>query len=308
MVESLQRLGFDVTERCQPIVSGATAPATDVDLAIIEFDQTAPTDARFMAEVSALQSAGVPLIVRHHDVEKSSDVFSKLPSTSLVHAAINLRSRRELIALGFCDVALLPHTFDVKTELAATSTRQSVRDDLGIEADAILLLQPTRISERKNLAGSVRYLQLLARILPPERLHFWATGPVDPDFQDLFDKLVPHIPTQSTIRGATNIGHAYEACDAVLYPTTGERFGAVIFESIRARRPCIAGSYPALGEFQAQGIQLFTLDDPAELVKFLAKPTPRLHDVNQRRAALAFGPDVFDAALRATIGQLKAIA
>ena len=297
---SLRRLGIDST------LTGTTSNGQDAspDLAVIELDADAVTDPDWLREVTALQQAGVPLIVRHHDVGVASDRFGLAATSSVVHAGTNLRGRRELIVLGYAKVAVLPYTFDVTTEFVPATSRHDVRAELNLDDATILFLQPTRISERKNLAGSIRYLQQLARILPPQRLHFWVTGPVDPTFQTTLNKLLPHVPVATTIHDVGDIASAYAASDAVLYPTTRERFGSVIFEAIQARKPCIVGGFSALGEIEAQGIQLFALDQPSELVKFLAKPTGRLHDVNQRRATLAFGPDVFDAALHATIQTL----
>ena len=292
--EALRRLGLNAT------VAG-NSPRVRPDFAVIELDRAAVANDPWISAVAHLKHDGVPLLVRHHDAGVATEIFPVAEALGVLHAAPSLRIRRELIALGYPNVALLPYCFDAGREIGESTSRQTTRAELDIDDTTILLLQPTRISERKNLAGSIRYLQQLARVAAAERLHFWVTGPTQPEFQAMVEKLLPHLPVRYTIREVSDIATAYAACDAVLYPSTSERFGPVIFEAVQARRPCVVGGFAALGEIEAQGIQLFSLDEPAELLKFLAKPAPRLHDVNQRRAALAFGPEVFDAAVHATI-------
>ena len=129
-------------------------------------------------------------------------------------------------------------------------------------------------------------------MIPNLPLRFWLEGPIDDAVASTVARLLDRCPVPVTV-GDANVDRraAYAACDAVLLPSTWDPTGAGAIESIIADRPCVVGSFPILGELQAIGLRFFHLDEPAELVKFLARPERRLLDVNHRRARLSFGAE-----------------
>ena len=83
---------------------------------------------------------------------------------------------------------------------------------------------------------------------------------------------------------------AYATCDAVVFPSTWEGFGAPLIEASLHRRPLAVGDYPVAAELAAFGFRWFPADDPTPLKGFLDRPDPALlaanHDIAERHFSL----------------------
>ena len=265
-------------------------------------------------------STGAKLLLRHHDLPwHRAGATNNLPPRLLgaVHAPLNLRSRRELQARGYESVVMVQKYFDFDLlsslpggEPASQSCsdhsarRAATRAALGYTDADIVLWQPTKADERNNFAGTVRYLQALTQIVPAHRVKCWISGPVAAPYQTMFDKLNEHAPVQVNVQRVEAAADAYAACDAVLFPAARDRFGTILLESIAARKPCVISGFAALGELEACGLKYFPTDAPGELVKFLAKPSERFLDTNERRARISFSIDQLPAAINVALRPL----
>ncbi len=247
------------------------------------------------AALTDFAAHGGRVVLRHHDLpwqpggeyDSDGDEPNEFPLAvpGALHTTINLRSRRELRARGFAPVSTVHNHFDLD---APPGDRATTRDALRFGDDEIVFFQPSRASERTNVAGAIRYLQTLHTMFPATPLRYWLRGPIDDDVAPLVHRLLERCPVPVTIGPAASMADAYAACDVVLLPSTWERFGDAAIESVIARRPCVVGAFAVLGEIEACGLRFFALDEPAELVKFLARPSERFLDVNLRRARLSF--------------------
>ena len=83
---------------------------------------------------------------------------------------------------------------------------------------------------------------------------------------------------------------AYAACDAVVFPSTWEGFGAPLIEASLHRRPLAVGDYPVAAELAPFGFRWFPADDPTPLKAFLDHPDPALlernHDIVRRHFSM----------------------
>lgn len=269
------------------------------DLVIVDNLCSVPryaTPARAVAAaLTDFAAHGGRVVLRHHDLpwqpggaqQANGDDPNEFPLAvqGALHATINLRSRRELRARGFAPVLTVHNHFDLD---APSGDRATTRAALGFGDDEIVFFQPSRASERTNVAGAIRYLQTLHTMIPAKPLRYWLRGPIDDDVAPIVHRLLERCPVPVTIGPAATAADAYAACDVVMLPSTWERFGDAAIESVVARRPCVVGTFPVLGEIEACGLRFFALDEPAELVKYLARPSERFLDVNLRRARLSF--------------------
>ncbi len=293
----------DVTIRGLDATSGEPAPSAATiaaaldgsDLVVVEnlasLPSPAPVSAAVVGGLRQLQRHGTRVVLHHHDLPSQrrdrNDGNAEFPARldGALHVATSQRSRRELLALGCAPVAFVNPHVDLD---APAGDRSTTRAAFGFPDEAVVLLVPARAAERKNIPGAVRFVQALAGIVAVDRLRLWITGPVDAQYAATLDRVIAKCPCPVTVGRAATAADAYAACDAVLVPSAWERFGRAPLEAVVARRPCVVGSYPVLGELEAGGLRFFAADEPAELVKYLARPVPQFHAVNTRRARVNF--------------------
>lgn len=270
-----------------------------------QFIDTARTVEAALIQFTA-QNPAAGVLFRHHDLPwdrgASTGAATLYPAppriTGAVHAPLNLRGRRSLEARGYDNVVMVQKYFDFDLP---HGDRAATRSAMGFADDDIVLWQPTKADARNNFAGTVRYLQQLVRVIPAGRVKLWLSGPVGDSYRATFDKLAAHIPVDVRVERIPHARDGYAACDVVLFPAARDRFGTIFLESIAARKPCVISGFPALGELEACGLKYFHADEPGELVKFLAKPSERFFDTNERRARISFSIEQLPAAISAAL-------
>jgi glycosyltransferase involved in cell wall biosynthesis len=213
-----------------------------------------------------------------------------------MHATINLRSRRELEARGYSGAATIHNFFDLDPP---PGDRDATRTRFGFGADDLVLLQPSRAIERKNVPGAVRVATHLAR-MTERSVRLWVSGPAEDGYDETLARIIERAEMPITLGRADRVADAYAACDVVVFPSTWEGFGNPVIESIAARRACAAFPYPVLAEIQAAGVRCFSTEQPDVLVRFLNEPDLRREtyfDVNLRRARVSFAIEDLPAAI-----------
>jgi mannosylglucosylglycerate synthase len=265
------------------------------DLVVVENIASLPVNehaSRVVAE--ALARTDAPVVFHHHDLPWQRRAFSHLGDEfpprlpGALHVTINQRSRRELAARGFEQVAVVVNRFDFD---ALSGERAAIRAQFGFRDDELVVLQPSRAIERKNVPGALRYATSLTRVYADRPVHYWLTGPAEDDYDATLERLLPQASTPVTVGRAPTAADAYAASDVVILPSTWEGFGNPTIESIAARRPLVVFPYPVLAEIAATGLRFFSVHDAAMLARFL-RDTPeareRFYDVNLRRARLTY--------------------
>lgn len=299
-------LAIDAAE--QPDLAALGAALDDADVVVVENVCSLPLNvdaARATAKVVAGTRARV--VFHHHDLpwqrrhlaHLETELPPHLPGAR--HVTINLRSRRELDARGYEGTSTIPNHFDLDP---SPGDRSATRARLGFADDDLVVLQPARAIERKNVPGGLRFAARLAALLPDRRVRYWLSGPAEDGYGPTLDRVLEHARARTDIPvslgRAPSARDAYAACDVVVVPSTWEGFGNPVIEAIAARRPCVAFAYPVLAEIVATGVRVFPLDEPDALARFLQEPTDvqaRYHEVNVHRARLSFAIERLPAAL-----------
>ncbi len=283
--------GTEVTER-------EIARAVDgADLLIVDNLCSLPLNVEAAQVVSAVAAGHRGRVCfRHHDLpwqrRHLAHLGAGLPPRvdGALHATINLRSRRELEARGFKGATTIHNYFDLDPP---AGDRAATRARFGFGDDELVVLQPSRAIERKNVPGAVRLAAYLARVMD-RPVHLWVSGPAEDGYGETLERVVERSPVPVTLGRAERATDAYAACDVVVFPSTWEGFGNPVIESIAARRACAAFPYPVLAEILATGVRCFSIEQPDAFARFLAEPDARREtyfDVNLRRARLSYSLD-----------------
>jgi glycosyltransferase involved in cell wall biosynthesis len=157
--------------------------------------------------------------------------------------------------------------------------------DLGLREGDLFLLQPVRITQLKNIAYSLRIAAALkARGMSPR---FAVTGPPDPhdpggrdllsDLRTLrreldlereaffLTELGPN-PDEPRVLPFTVVRDLYEACDALLLPSTAEGFGIPLIEAGLLGRAVFCADIPVFREIGSDLVYRFRLDEAPSAV------------------------------------------
>lgn len=157
--------------------------------------------------------------------------------------------------------------------------------ELGLREGDLFLLQPVRLTQLKNIAFSLRVVAgLKARGLSPR---FAVTGPPDPHDPaglDLLEDLraarreldleqeafflteLGHTPDEPRVLPFTVVRDLYEACDALLLPSTAEGFGIPLIEAGLLGRAVFCADIPVFREIGRDLVHRFRLDDDPGVV------------------------------------------
>src|SRR6266511_3508278 len=134
---------------------------------------------------------------------------------------------------------------------------------------------------------------------------YWLTGPVEDGYGPELDRVLAAASCE-TLRGIPenlDIADAYEASDAVVFPSTWEGFGLPIIESAQYRKPLAVGRFPIVDELAAFGFQWFPSEDPGPLRAWLEHPDPDMLDRNHDLALRHFSVDALADRLAAVLHQ-----
>ena len=311
--EAFRRLGLTVrtvagagrADRLVPGLAMDAAPGPDLpgrlagalagaDLVVVENVCSLPRNPAAATALAGLL-AGRPAILHHHDLPWQREEFAATAGwppddPAWAHVTINERSRRELADRGIaatCVYGGFPEPGPGRRALA--------RERLGVAPDGWLLLQPTRAIPRKNVPAGLAMAEALGA-------DYWLTGPEEDGYGPELERLLAAATCRAHRRvpAGLTMDDAYAACDAVVFPSTWEGFGAPLIEASLHRRPLAVGDYPVAAELASFGFRWFPAADPTPLKAFLDQPGPGLLEANHAIARRHFS-------MEALTGQLAAL-
>ena len=244
------------------------------------------------SEAVAHALRGRPAILRHHDLSwqrPDTAHFGPPPTDPLwQHVTINQRSRDELATRDILATCLY-NRFEMNPP---PGDRHLARTDAGIDTDALVVLQPTRALQRKNIAGGLALAESLGAT-------YWLTAAAEDGYGPTLDELL-HGARVQVVRGQGpgTINDVYAASDIVVLPSLWEGFGNPVIESVTHRKPLALGNYPVAQELLEFGFQFFSPLQPQPLQDFLADPDEDLLEENFEIAQTHFDiadlPSVLD--------------
>ena len=213
----------------------------------------------------------IPTLAHHHDLywERARFAHCAVPDVlerafppalpSIRHLVINSLAQAALRRRKGLEASLLPNIFDFATPPPPPDEFVAdMRPALGLEPDARIILQPTRVIPRKGIEMAIELVQRLGD--PRDRLvithHAGDEGVAylrqlqtlaaqsGVDLRYVADRFAP--TRASTAGGAKtySLWDAYPQADFVTYPSLVEGFGNAFLEAVYFRCPLLVNRYP----------------------------------------------------------------
>ena len=208
------------------------------------------------AVLDAASDRGIPCVGHHHDFAWERERFSEpvvpdlierfFPPTGLTiaHIVINQDARDELAQRTGETAVVLPNVMDFEPEPPDTDDGVAFRALAGIEDDAVVLLQPTRVIPRKGIELT---LDLAARLDTEPIVIVTHPDDLDPGYWRQLTERARTLGVDLRLvdagrsRGA--LGSAYAAANLVCFPSLYEGYGNALVETLFFRRPLFVNRY-----------------------------------------------------------------
>ena len=235
-----------------------------------------------------IAETGFPTIAHHHDFYWERDRFSvnaindilsmafppRLPS--IQHVTINSAAQEALSHRCGQSSVLVPNVLDFENPPPGPDDySMHFREDLGLEEDDIIFLQPTRVVPRKGIEHSI---SLIAALKNPRCKLIVSHESGDEGHEYLF--ALQDMATQQGVdlrlasdfvgeeRGVSEGGQrmytlrdAYAAADFITYPSLYEGFGNALLEAFYYRKPVLVNRYSIfVTDIEPKGFQVITMN------------------------------------------------
>jgi mannosylglucosylglycerate synthase len=240
-----------------------------------------------LALTEFIAETGYPVIAHHHDFYWERQRFMNnsvrdylgaafppnLPS--IRHVVINSVQAYQLASRIGVAAMVVSNVMDFDSPPAPLDEyARSARADLGLAPDQYLILQPTRIIQRKGIEHAIELTRRLG--LPAELVISHAAGDEGTDYEKRVREFaallgVP-VNFESAIvgeaRGVTpegrkiyTLGDVYPQADLVTYPSASEGFGNAFLEAIYYKRPLVVNNYSIYeADIKPKGFKVIEFD------------------------------------------------
>jgi len=242
----------------------------DLEMLIVENASTIPLNLPLgLAIAELVAETGIPTISHNHDFHWERQRFlvncvpdilaAAFPPThpSIHHVVINSVQAAAIASRHGQAARVIPNVMEFERPPAPPDIDPAtVRADLGVGSGELLLLQPTRVIQRKGIEQAIEFARRLGR--PARLVVSHASGDEGPEYEvrirEFADLLGVGIRFESELvgdrRGRTPDGRTiytladvYPSADFVTYPSAFEGFGNAFLEALYFRRPILVNNY-----------------------------------------------------------------
>lgn len=273
------------------IVQNALAIPMNLPLGLCLADLIAETD--------------IPTIAHHHDFywERERyqanalldflDTYFPPNLPVMRHVTINTIAQKRLKQRRGLDSTVIPNVFDFATPPPTLDEyNRDFRQALGLAAGAPLIIQPTRVIQRKGIELAIELVSRLGLGVPAppvpapqvqadhggpgkrlfvthsagdEGLAYWRWVEREARLMDVSLELVDHITgderRESNGEKTYSLADAYLNADLITYPSIYEGFGNALIEAVYYKRPVVVNRYPVYNsDIRPLGFQFIELD------------------------------------------------
>jgi glycosyltransferase involved in cell wall biosynthesis len=243
-----------------------------IDLLVVENALAIPMHIPLgLALTDVIAETGIPTIAHHHDFYWERNRYLPLNGSKIYihrafpprlpnieHVVINSRARNDLARRTGIAATLIPNALDFENPPAVDKDRISAfRHSIGLKADDIMFLQPTRIVERKGIESAIK---LVKELNHPKYKLVVSHEAGDEGFE--YPLKINELARQSGIKirfihnkvddpfvsrpdsnARFSLWEVYQAADFVTFPSVYEGFGNALLETIYFKKPLLVNRY-----------------------------------------------------------------
>jgi len=240
-----------------------------------------------IALTEVISETQIPTIAHHHDFFWERKHFLKnavweylnmafpphLPS--IHHVVINSSADNQLSLRTGISSAVIPNVMDFENPPPPVDEYASdARESLGIEEDELLILQPTRVVQRKGIEHAIEIVNRLG--MKAKLVISHASGDEGFDYEERIKDYSKVMEVDTVFvseiineqRGLTAQGKKiytlddiYPHADLVTYPSNFEGFGNAFLEAVYFKKPIIVNNYSIYSfDIQPKGFDVIEID------------------------------------------------
>ncbi len=312
-----------------------------LDLIIVQNALTIPMNLPLGVSLTGLiAELGIDTIAHHHDffwerqryqtnaiLDLLDTAFpAKLPN--IQHVTINSIAKARLSARRGISSIVIPNVFDFSSPPPVIDDfNHDFRADLGLSDGDLLILQPTRVIQRKGIEMSIEIIKRLDGDKPhlfithradDEGLSYWRWLKREASVMNVDVQLIDYaIGSQ---RGRINdhkiysLWDAYLHADLITYPSLYEGFGNALLEAIFVKKLTVVNRYPVYNaDIKPYGFEFIELDgfvseNCIDQVRSLMKSPDQVKEITEKNFQIAqehFSLDVLERNLKELIANFK---
>jgi glycosyltransferase involved in cell wall biosynthesis len=232
----------------------------------------------------------IPMIAHHHDFYWERDRYLRnavgdyiqmaFPPrlTNIAHTVINATAREELARRCGIASTVVPNVIDFQNPpVIDWQVAQSFREHIGIGSDEIMILQPTRVVQRKGIEHAIQLVKALNR--PDRKCKLVVSHQAGDEGYTYAQWLTDYARSQDvdlifvqthlcdpwgadTCRYPQfSLWDVYPGADFVTYPSLVEGFGNGFLEAVYFKRPLLINRYANfIRDIEPLGFNMVTMD------------------------------------------------
>ncbi|ORC34167.1 glycosyl transferase family 1 [Marispirochaeta aestuarii] len=241
-----------------------------------------------MAITETIAETGIPTIAHHHDFfwERKRflrncvwDYFNACYPphlNSIQHVVINSSAQNQLALRTGINSTLIPNVMDYATPAPGIDDwNRDVRKVFAIDDDELLILQPTRVVQRKGIEHAIELVARLGRKAALVISH--ASGDEGYEYQQRVHDYADLMKIRAIFvddlirekreytadgRKTYTLYDVYPFADLVTYPSIFEGFGNAFLEAIYFRRPIMVNNYSIYShDIKPKGFEVIEMDE-----------------------------------------------
>ena len=256
----------------------------------------------------------IPTIAHHHDFFWERDRFAlnavndylqmafppRLPN--IIHVVINSSAQEQLALRNGIAATLIPNVLDFENPpIVIARDSRLFREFIGLAPDDKIVLQPTRIVQRKGIEHAVElvralqdpaYKLIISHEAGDEGYEYaeWLQSYAEErsvDVRLVATDIEPHVPGIGKKNGKYSLWDVYAHADFISYPSLYEGFGNAFLEAVYLKKPILINRYSTfIKDIEPLGFQVAIMDGylsqktVAEVKTTLASPAKTVTMVN----------------------------